>query len=405
MVGTESDVVQIARDATGPTTTGGLLRATREAFGFDLRNVAEVLRIRYPYLDAIEEDRFDELPGATYAVGFVRAYAQHLGLDGAEVVLRFRCETEAANEKPKLVFPAPLVEAKVPGGAVLLIAVFLVVLVYSSWIYVSLQGGTLGSIVPELQRRVAVLMGDKSANRPLPPIAAPLQKSVQTTVAEPASSEIASVSTEIADQAPLAAATASVEQAAESIATDADNAELAAGEDDFTSTTDATDAELAAGEGDFTSTTDATDATDTTDTAVSPAVSSGDGGSLAALEAATEAAELPTLPLDQPVDPVREPVVYGVEDADVRIVILATSDSWVEIKDVDDTLLLTRVMRTGDSYRVPDRSGLTLMTGNAGALQFDVDGVTVEKIGPNGAVRRDVKLVPELLKSNTAHNP
>ena len=372
--GSESDVVQIARDATGPTTTGGLLRATREALGFELRDVAEILRIRYPYLEAIEEDRFDELPGSTYAVGFVRAYAEHLGLDGAEVVLRFRRETDVLNEKPQLVFPAPIVEAKVPGGAVLLIAVFLAVLVYSSWIYVSSQGSTLGSIIPEIQNRVALLIGGGSADQSSPSPTVPLRESLETTTTQLVGDEAgndatAAAAAESEVQAPPVPS-ASIQEGAETLVADAD------------------------------------DARSTTDTTVSPAVQSVDSDAVAALDASTEEAVLPTLPLDQPpAGPVREPGVYGSENVDARIIIKATSDSWVEIKDVDDALLLTRVMRTGDSFRVPDRSGLTLMTGNAGALLITVDGEAVQNIGPNGAVRRDVKLEPELLKSNTAHIP
>jgi len=126
----DSDPAQAEVDSGGPTSTGGLLKATREALGLDLRDVSEALRIQYNYLEAIEGDRFDDLPGPTYAVGFVRSYSQHLGLEVSELVARFRRETNAPNYKSQLVFPEPLLEVKVPGGAVLLIAVFLAVLIY-----------------------------------------------------------------------------------------------------------------------------------------------------------------------------------------------------------------------------------------------------------------------------------
>ena len=63
------------------TGVGALLRASRMRIGGDLRDVALMLRIRYPYLEAIEEGRFEDLPGQAYAVGFVRAYADHFALD------------------------------------------------------------------------------------------------------------------------------------------------------------------------------------------------------------------------------------------------------------------------------------------------------------------------------------
>ena len=56
---------------SGPSVSE-TLRETRMAHGYDLRDVATMLRIRYPYLLAIEEGRYQELPGSTYAIGFLR---------------------------------------------------------------------------------------------------------------------------------------------------------------------------------------------------------------------------------------------------------------------------------------------------------------------------------------------
>ena len=72
---------------------GGLLRASRMRRNEELGDVAKILRIRLVYMEAIEEGRFDDLPGATYAVGFIRSYSQHLGLDGDEIIKRFKAES------------------------------------------------------------------------------------------------------------------------------------------------------------------------------------------------------------------------------------------------------------------------------------------------------------------------
>jgi cytoskeleton protein RodZ len=63
---------------------------------------------------------------------------------------------------------------------------------------------------------------------------------------------------------------------------------------------------------------------------------------------------------------------------------------------------MTRLMQPGDTYTVPDRPGLKLLTGNAGALEIRVDGETMPAIGPIGAVRRDIALDIERLKNGTA---
>ena len=76
----------------------------------------------------------------------------------------------------------------------------------------------------------------------------------------------------------------------------------------------------------------------------------------------------------------------------------------LELRDPQGELLLTRVLRAGDSFRVPDRSGLQLVTGNAGGLAISVDGAQVPDLGPVGAVRRGVELDPDSLKAGTAGN-
>jgi len=93
------------------------------------------------------------------------------------------------------------------------------------------------------------------------------------------------------------------------------------------------------------------------------------------------------------------PQVYGRGNEDYRVVITAKADSWVQVQGPQNELLLTRILRAGDSYRVPDREGLVMVTGNAGALQISVDGVVVQSVGPIGVVRRDVVLDAEQLKA------
>ncbi len=95
--------------------------------------------------------------------------------------------------------------------------------------------------------------------------------------------------------------------------------------------------------------------------------------------------------------PAHVPRVYGRGNADSRIEIRATQESWVQVTSVDDELLLTRKLYPGDVYRVPNRSGLILMTGNAGALEIAVDGKPAPPLGPLGEVRRDIPLDAEKL--------
>ncbi len=120
-------------EPNAPMGVGGELRAARQRHGWSLPDVAATLRIRLPYLQAIEAGRLSELPGNAYAVGFVRTYATALGLDPAEISRRFKAEEQDVTRKTELAFPAPVPERGVPVGAVLLLGVLLTAGSYAVW--------------------------------------------------------------------------------------------------------------------------------------------------------------------------------------------------------------------------------------------------------------------------------
>ena len=76
-------------------TVGDLLAARRRERALELAHVEAATRVRAEYLDAIETMDRRRLPDGPYAAGFVRSYAQFLGLNGAEVAARFRQEMAA----------------------------------------------------------------------------------------------------------------------------------------------------------------------------------------------------------------------------------------------------------------------------------------------------------------------
>ena len=111
------------------------------------------------------------------------------------------------------------------------------------------------------------------------------------------------------------------------------------------------------------------------------------------------ATEEPTLPV---VEADYVPKVYGRTNLDARVVITAVDDSWVQIMGPDNELLLTRILHAGDSYRVPDRPGLLMVTGNAGGLEVRVDDAIAPTLGPLGVVLRNIALDPDRLLAGTA---
>jgi cytoskeletal protein RodZ len=68
---------------------GENLRRERELRGVDLREMAEATKISIRFLQALEQDRVDILPGGIFPKAFVRQYARHLGLDAERLVAEF----------------------------------------------------------------------------------------------------------------------------------------------------------------------------------------------------------------------------------------------------------------------------------------------------------------------------
>lgn len=359
-------------------TVGASLRLRREERGEDLRYVAQILRIRYPYLKAIEDSLPDELPGPTYAIGFVRTYADHLGLDSDKMVQRFKAEAAGLHARADLHFPAPLPEGKIPSGAVLVVAVVLAAFVYGAWIYLSSREQQVAEIVPQLPNRISEIIKGKPASPEAPqpaadpsaaapgavspaPAATPEPSAARETAAAPASPPVAS-----APKTPEAGSSAAAPAATTSQpATQSPS-----------SVSDSSDSEAPQ-----------------PPTEIRP-------DQLASRPDAARPEAAPSGLTDSERGP---PRVYGEEHTNARIVIHAAADSWVEVRDTKtDELLLTRVLFKGDSYRVPDRAGLTLLTGNAGGLRIAVDGQDAPAIGPLGAVRRNVTLEAAPLKAGKA---
>lgn len=68
---------------------GTSLRQARQHRALEIADVERETRIRAKYLNALEEERFDVLPAVAYVRGFLRTYAEFLGLDGNLLVDEF----------------------------------------------------------------------------------------------------------------------------------------------------------------------------------------------------------------------------------------------------------------------------------------------------------------------------
>lgn len=433
----ESEVVPLNPVEAPPQTVGDMLREKREEFDIDLREAADYLRIRYVYLLALEEGRVDDLPGATYALGFVRAYADYLGLDGASIVERYKDETAVMDDDVRLVFPSPLPEGKIPSAAILLVSVVALILVYVGWVVFAQQNVRIAELVPALPEKFAALLGsdeDSGKAAPTAPTAAQLTQTTPTqapapeparapkvqAVAVPPVETAASATTERApaDKLPEKMVAAAPETRPAPVA--APVAETPAvtapgvgnGAANSAAAAQGTAGQAVAPVAAATASVPAAPPVPETSPTAMAAAPTDAGSTEAAVQPQQEAPAVTVAPTGTEEDsavplPPQPPAVaesgprqYGSENADSRVIIRARIDSWVEVRDpADDKLLLTRVLRAGDSYRVPDRPGLLMETGNAGGLEISVDGKVIPDIGPLGAVRHDIALDADSLKT------
>lgn len=445
-------------------SVGDVLRHARQQTGYALSDVADVLRIRLRYLEAIEDGRFDDLPGSVYAVGFIRAYAEFLGLDTDEMVRRFKDEVAGIDRQTELHFPEPVAEGRVPGGAILLIAGVLAAVAYGGWFYLSSENRSFDDMVPQLPDRfVALLSSEPAIEPPLAPQAGSPPGSVAGSAAADAPAETADATGGDAAAATAPAVGPDADRSGPSAATDLAGLEevgvAATPAEAPTAQTGAPSATARIAAGDAASGSapgtaapdsmgpDATASAARDDTpASSGAAAAGDGAgpstpaqiqAPAAGEALSAGGERPaeiagaptvpspTVPVDDATGELTPPETAVPETAGPetaapevprpsasaaqasadpagRVVLQATADSWVQVRDGSGNLVMTRVLRPGDVYEVPDLPGLTMVTGNAGGLDILVDGRSVPALGDQGEVVRDVSLDARALTDGTA---
>ena len=81
---------------------GTSLREARERQGLDFAQLESATKIRGKYLRALEEEQFEQLPAQTYVKGFLRTYADFLGLDGQLYVDEFNSRYGVGEDEPPI---------------------------------------------------------------------------------------------------------------------------------------------------------------------------------------------------------------------------------------------------------------------------------------------------------------
>lgn len=245
-------------------TVGEILRRARSHYNLSIGDVEGQLRIRASQLTALEENQIDKLPGRVYAIGFVRAYSEFLGLDGDKMVHLFKAQMVGYKPRPELNFPAPASESKLPNPYILLASFAGLTLVTA--LFMMFNGG--------------------QHSKDIPPVPAQMKAEV-ASYGPPRPQDLAAI-------APAAGTEGAVEPAS-------------------------------------------------------------------------------------------------------RVTINVLDNAWVEIRNEKGKAIVSRILKKGDSYIVPNEPGLVMDTGNIGALEFTVDGQKIAALGEPGDVRRAMALDPDKL--------
>lgn len=113
-------------------------------------------------------------------------------------------------------------------------------------------------------------------------------------------------------------------------------------------------------------------------------------------------------PLGPPAPPPSATVAAATAPAQPQqngITLKIKQNSWVEIRDKNGKKILSRVLKAGDQYFVPDRASLTMSLGNAGGVEITVDGQTLGKIGESAKIVRNIPLSGASLRERYGLQP
>ncbi|MGN0947570.1 MAG: helix-turn-helix domain-containing protein, partial [Megasphaera sp.] len=95
------------------SSIGEVLRLAREQQGLTLQDVSYALNIKREYLEALEKDEYDAIPGAVFVKGYLRNYGNFLELDGVALAKEYKENVEERTPQPEVRTIMPMKKKKV----------------------------------------------------------------------------------------------------------------------------------------------------------------------------------------------------------------------------------------------------------------------------------------------------
>jgi cytoskeleton protein RodZ len=325
---------EISDDLEAPLETVGQdLRTARLRRGDDLASVSRILKIRREHLEALEEDRLEALPGRAYAVGFVRSYAEYLGLDAAQCVERYKLEIAGRSDN---ITPVHVIEEdehrRLPQGWVIVAGVVLLLLAYGAYRLVVSADEMLTQPVTPAPPQAAVTKKSVEAKPEVSPAANSPGAQMSTVPATPAGNTATTVNQSPASPPTTAAAPAGVARP-----------------------------------------------TQTPPNGTSALVPGGQA-------AVPPGPQVAALPPGQ---------VYGAQNRNPRVILRVHTATRILVQGPKKAVFINRTLKPGDTYQVPNMVGLTLTTPNGGAVELDLDGQAMGFAGQEQQMTEALSLDPQ----------
>jgi len=346
---------------------GQILRNARLGQDKSIQEASQTLKIRQIYLEAIENNKFAQLPGKIYIIGFIKTYAEYLQLDGEEIIRAYKTGNLEESINTNLTFPTIVPEDGMPNKLTLLFGFIIAIAGYGGWYYYNNNNSSIESREPlnKSEAPKSSLVEKLKTKNTSDMSQTPTQENTATKSDPPKSEK------EIKNADQKSSIKVGLNTEVSKILSEKQNISGKYNQD------------------------------------IEPQPPLQNSNKPLSLKTNIKD-KISTLDLKTKVVKVTKPLKPKllaknkvIESS--RIIIRALSDSYLQVRNKSlNQILITRLLKKGSTYNVPNQKGLSLITGNAGALEIFVDGQKVPPIGPIGSVRRNVLLVPKDLIAGTS---
>ena len=344
---------------------GEALQEARHKSNQSLSQISSLLRIRQDYLKAIENGTPHDIPGTTYAIGFIKSYSNYLGIDPEGYINSFKTKAQNQEFKNSNVFPSPAPEGKIPSVMVIFTTILItggIVLIWDNLRKTSTYLSNQHDVI-KLQTNPITAVGEQenqnSNSKSFPQKKAPEKNSLQS-----------GNKTVVSKTTP----------------------------DNNLKTKQYKSAKLIEKKG------------------IEP-TDPQSGTTKRTKKKSLETASINSSSLRETTDQFQEKAKKTVVDvkrlkvsnapsvaALSTFTIQATADSWIQIKALNSNILLSRILKTHETYNVPNRNDLLLSTGNIGALVIRINGKEIPKYAGSMRVAKDIALTKENLLKTSDNN-